>query len=908
MSGMLYLPGMKTIILSTSLLLIVVLFAPPVASPASGSPAGISAVWANNGEDKITRNELRASGNPSSVINSVWDGSTIRIFGAKNEVVAFNLCLEAAVRSALGITVSFNRLDGPGGAVIQSSAATGDGVFDWTGRDIELFFIRYLEIEGLSRLSYESYDERHIPQRFRRPWSGDGEGTGTWLDRPDHNKFYPDIAVPLELVPSFAIQTGRNQSIWCDIYIPKESPAGIYTGSVAVAESGAPVRQIPVQLTVRDFALPDLPSARTMLFISTENINYRYLGTEYPTPGTALYQQSLLLADRHFQLAHRHRISLIDGYTYIPDLGDAWADRLSGDLFTALRGYRGPGAGTGNNVYSIGTYGSWPWQGGGEAAMRTNTDLWANWFAARNFATPTDYFLYLIDESSNFPQIEQWAQWMNNNPGPGSTVLSLATVSLVDGVSQAPSLDIPDSGTATGITADFQSAADSILSSPGKRLWMYAAYRPNVGSMAIEDDGVSPRVTAWAQYKKKVERWFYWESTYYNNFQGGTGQTDVFNSAFTFGGHSGYDQVLGETGWNYGNGDGVLFFPGTDLAFPAGSYGVNGPFASLRLKHWRRGIQDVDYLTQAAAAAPVRTAQIVNATIPTVLWEYGVDDPSDPTWIRTDISWSTDPDVWEAARQELADIIEAGKRPACASGDYDGDGTDDIAVFRPAAGLWAVRGVTRRYFGTSSSRPVPGDYNGDGTAEIGIFRPDTGLWAIAGLTRAYFGNETVRPVPGDYDGDGTCDPAIFRISSGLWAIRGVSRMYFGHAGDSPAPGDYDGDGKNDIALFRSPAGLWAVRGLSRAYFGVSGDNPVPGDYDGDGTAAVALFRPSSGLWAVRGLTRRYFGGSGVSPVPADYDGDGTDDTGVFRDSSGLWAVKGISRIYHGMTGDIPVTR
>jgi hypothetical protein len=43
-----------------------------------------------------------------------------------------------------------------------------------------------------------------------------------------------------------------------------------------------------------------------------------------------------------------------------------------------------------------------------------------------------------------------------------------------------------------------------------------------------------------------------------------------------------------------------------------------------------------------------------------VLWEYGVSDPEDPTWVLTDISWSIDPDDWEAARTELADIIETG--------------------------------------------------------------------------------------------------------------------------------------------------------------------------------------------------------------------------------------------------------
>jgi len=34
-----------------------------------------------------------------------------------------------------------------------------------------------------------------------------------------------DIAVPLELVPTFAIPTASNQSIWMDVYVPKTAPA-----------------------------------------------------------------------------------------------------------------------------------------------------------------------------------------------------------------------------------------------------------------------------------------------------------------------------------------------------------------------------------------------------------------------------------------------------------------------------------------------------------------------------------------------------------------------------------------------------------------------------------------------------------------------------------------------------------
>ena len=65
---------------------------------------------------------------------------------------------------------------------------------------------------------------------------------------------------------------------------------------------------------------------------------------------------------------------------------------------------------------------------------------------------------------------------------------------------------------------------------------------------------------------------------------------------------------------------------------------------------------DTNYFT--AKKDPKRVKNIVEKIIPKVLWEYGVSDPSDPTWVTTDISWSTNPDVWEAARMQLADIIE----------------------------------------------------------------------------------------------------------------------------------------------------------------------------------------------------------------------------------------------------------
>jgi hypothetical protein len=641
----------------------------PVAGPlVSDAPSRIARVWANEGGDKVTQDELRASSDPNAVLNGVWDGTGISLFGAKNEVVAFNLVLESPETDATAVTVSLTELTGPDGASITAGPAAGDDLFDYVGRSIELFFVLYLEVKGLSvDLAYETYDERHIPERCRRPLDSDGEWAGGWADRPCHDKFYPDIAVPIELHTPFDVAAGTNQSIWGDIFIPKNATAGTYAGTINVTEDGVPTWAVPIQLVVRDFALPDLPNARTMLFFNSVDVNDRYLGEEqrYLDSGAVAYERSLQLADRHFQLAHRHKISLIvedNEQVEIERMGDAWVDRLNGDLFTPARGYDGVGIGVGNNVYAIGIYGSWPWQDGSREDMWMNSDAWVNWFDTQQFATPTEYFLYLVDESDDYPQIEEWARWLNDNPGPGQRLMSMATIDLPVAAESALSLDIPTSLASFGIPEEWQSGVDSYLEDPAKRFFAYNGSRPASGTFAIEDDGVALRASAWAQFKMGIDRWFYWESTYYHNFQClgevDEAQTNVFEQAQTYGCWDVLDSELGQSGWNYFNGDGVLFYPGTDLRFPEDSYGVGGPFASLRLKLWRRGIQDVDYLVMAAAVDPVRTSEILQSVIPQVLWEYGVEDPEDPTWVLTDISWSTDPDTWEAARAELADIIE----------------------------------------------------------------------------------------------------------------------------------------------------------------------------------------------------------------------------------------------------------
>ncbi len=151
---------------------------------------------------------------PENLVNAVWNGKNVHLFGARGEYVSFQLCLEnLGPKRLASIQVRPQPLYGPGDAKIGAE-------------NVEL---------------YQNWCARNL--------------LGQWQ---------PAYCVPLKPQAPVAIPdaTGRipeqrNQTVYVDLYIPNSAKPGQYAGSVVVTAEPDIELEVPIALEVLNLTLPD---------------------------------------------------------------------------------------------------------------------------------------------------------------------------------------------------------------------------------------------------------------------------------------------------------------------------------------------------------------------------------------------------------------------------------------------------------------------------------------------------------------------------------------------------------------------------------------------------------------------------------------------------------------------------
>lgn len=575
--------------------------------PGGGAEApipGVASIWAVHDGEKIERDDLD---HPAKKGNLAWDGSTIRLFGARNEVIAFQVVVEADALGASGLDVALPGLTRAGGNEVILYTPPGDDPTAYDGRPISVFTENYMLVQ-------EPSDARWVYEPGGPAAPSDPTGWKPVQLVPENAK--PGMGgLPIDVAP------GQNQAVWIEVYTPRDLPAGLYQGSVEVSAGGV-TRHVPVELTLLDFTLPDDNSLNAMLYFEPEQVPL-YLGED--------------LTDRFHRFAHRQRVELV--HAYDPDSLDAALGRFDGSDFGSGAGYDGPGRDTGNRIAPASFYGPGP-EYQQSSSAKAASDAWMTYLGGHVPDAIT--FLYMPDEpgSSQYDDIQQMASYVHDNPGPGGALPVFVTSSYRSGLDGA--IDV---WCALAQSFDIQVAEQQ--RAQGRQYWFYNGHRPHSGAVLIDTPATDARANAWIAFKHGVEVYFFWHGDHWqHNFQKqGDKEQDVWGDPVTFDNRGQPNKPIKDQGFL--NGDGVLFYPGEEVLHPEQDRGIRGPVSTIQLANLRRGLQDHLYLTMARAlglSAVVDAA--LQSVVPAVLSDAG-----------STVSFSEHGDDYEAARRAVGEAI-----------------------------------------------------------------------------------------------------------------------------------------------------------------------------------------------------------------------------------------------------------
>ena len=506
-----------------------------------------------------------------------------------------NASTSAAISAAKNEFESFQVVvTGPASGVSMSLEGVGDGSgHSISGRDVTLYREALINVPVAT--------------------GGDG-AAGIWPDAliPDVD---PIVGEKRNAFP-FDVPAGESRAVLVDIHVPADAAAGVYNGTLLV--TGGVAAQIPVSVTVWDFAVPSTSSLRSAFGMAW---NGPCLGHGDGNCTNFDYEQRLRA--RYVEAALDNRISItfpVVSAPIKPDATGSWADYDT---------YAGPFLdGTANTRLQGAKLSAVQIQGAGTVTAVAKS--WSDHFKAKGWTERL--FNYLCDE----PPLT--CQWTDINPRIASSRVAdpsmptLVTTTIgeaaqhgVTGIDWfAPVINFMDDRPGT-------TNAGSQRAKYGNVVWWYQScmsfgcsgvgpgydYVGGSGwpTYAIDSDATRNRAMEWMSFNYDISGEIYYETTqaYFD------GDPWVTQQAFG------------------GSGQGTLFYPGTTARI-GGQTEI--PVESLRLKMIRDGMEDYELLALARQLGLGDQAKQIAKSVYPVTYE----------------STST-PAALESARSQLAQMI-----------------------------------------------------------------------------------------------------------------------------------------------------------------------------------------------------------------------------------------------------------
>ncbi len=480
------------------------------------------------------------------------------------------------------------------------------------------------------------------------------------LNWPDE---YPDALIPNQgrcaaaTTPIFesinlSDEKNANQAIWFDVYVPKQLSTGTYQQTVSLTIDSNTVT-VPIDLTVYPAQLPDKPSVHAVGEIY-RSYNLEGAGNSLLSPAWQT------MSNCYQQLAHQHRTVFFERVVVAPGdpEWDAYLNHiepvLNGSLFSSDNGYVGPGENTAVGVWRT------PWEQEINVQREQKTDTntltritnestaWQNYVTSIN-ATELDYFAYVFDEvdgpdptadpDERYDYIASVHDDMDamqkaidagspNNPRIDLLWTSHSNPSIWQ---DDPALDL------TGkirLWAPNASAADvpflKARQAAGDSIWFYHSGHPAIGVHSINASGIEMRTWGMAAARYGFDGQFMW--------------------AVNLGSD---ERPFAEPSYKPDDdrfGNGVMVYPGNQLpkiGYPA----TPGPLPSMRLKAWRRGLQDAELIQLVRNGANAEAVQTMEAEL-TTLFPRGLSEGTGKA------AWQQSPAAWIDFRASLLRLSE----------------------------------------------------------------------------------------------------------------------------------------------------------------------------------------------------------------------------------------------------------